>query len=239
MLEAKLKVLKRREMVAEIGKLAAEEEERRTKKKLATALRRMKGKEDFLMEASHEEESRMEERSIDRVDNDGVGGMFDNSPLQSAMTEFFLTSTPGPLDGAATTPAPFTLTDNTLRNSTAPLHFGHRELIAVAEPSSAANINYGSRMERERERIHNLGLDGFSILQIHRGGCFEQNVRARTPFIEPSNYFLPGNVYEANISHSTSLRRSRFISASCGDCLREGARERAHSFVVVRRRCGE
>ena len=112
----------------------------------------------------------MEERSIDRVDNDGVGGMFDNSPLQSAMTEFFRTSTPGPLDGAATTPAPFTLTDNTLRNSTAPLHFGHRELIAVAEPSSAANINYGSRMERERERIHNLGLDGFSILQIHRGG---------------------------------------------------------------------
>ena len=50
MLEAKLKVLKRREMVAEIGKLEREEEERRSQKKLATALRRMKEKEDLLME---------------------------------------------------------------------------------------------------------------------------------------------------------------------------------------------
>ena len=61
----------------------------------------------------------MEERSIDVDDDDDGGvGMFDGSPLQSAMTEFFRTSTPEPLDGggaaATSTPAPFTLADNTL-----------------------------------------------------------------------------------------------------------------------------
>ena len=60
----------------------------------------------------------------------------DGSPLQSAMTEFFRTSTPKPLVGSTTTPAPFTLADNTLLgglNTTAPLRFGNRKLIAVTE----------------------------------------------------------------------------------------------------------
>ena len=204
MLEAKLKVLKRREMVAEIGKMAGEEEERRSQKKLASALRRMGESEDLnqeeerrsrslkklaaelpflsaeelilMMEQREEDEEdgpKMEERSIDRIDDDG-GGMFDarfdGSPLQSAMNEFFRTSTPEPLlregdNGAeATTPAPFTLADNTILglNSTAPLRFGNRKLIAVTE-RSAAKINYGSLMENA---CIIEGFDGFSAWKV-------------------------------------------------------------------------
>ena len=138
MLEAKLKLLKKREMVAEIGKLAAAEEERRSQEKLASALRRIKRKEEMLLRK--EEGDKMEERSMGVEER----GMFEGSPLQSAMTEFFRTSTPGPLEEAATTPAPFTLTGNTLLgggpNGTAPsLRFGNRELIAVTERSDCQN----------------------------------------------------------------------------------------------------
>ena len=139
MLEAKLKLLKKREMVAEIGKLAAAEEERRSQEKLASALRRIKRKEEMLLRK--EEGDKMEERSMGAVEE---RGMFEGSPLQSAMTEFFRTSTPGPLEEAATTPAPFTLTGNTLLggpNGTASsLRFGNRKLIAATERSDGCHI---------------------------------------------------------------------------------------------------
>ena len=108
----------------------------------------------------------MEERSMGVEER----GMFEGSPLQSAMTEFFRTSTPGPLDGvAATTPAPFTLTGNTLLgapNGTAPsLRFGNRELIAVTE-RSAVKINNGiGRVEYTQ-----TALDVGGISQSNHGG---------------------------------------------------------------------
>ena len=162
MLEAKLKVLKRREMVAEIGQMAAEEEERRSQKKLSAALKR---KMELLMEdAAEDDESgpRMEERSID-FDDGGGAGILDGSPLQSAMTEFFRTSTPEPLDGATTTPAPFTLADNTLLgglNTTAPLRFGNRKLIAVTELANCCCPN--QLRESDGKCINHRGFDEFS-----------------------------------------------------------------------------
>ena len=104
----------------------------------------------------------MEERSMGVVEE---RGMFDGSPLQSAMTEFFRTSTPGPLEEAATTPAPFTLTGNTLLggpNGTAPsLRFGNRELIAVTE-RSAVKINNGKGSVGKRKNIIGLDVDFIS-----------------------------------------------------------------------------
>ena len=132
MLEAKLRVLKEREMVAQIEQLAGAEEQRRSR----GLLRRMGERAELFEHDFEDEGTMMEERSID-----GGGGMFEGTPLQSAMAQFFRTST--------TTPAPFMLTGNTLGlNATAPAALSDRELIAVTE--TAARI----QKESDRKCIH-------------------------------------------------------------------------------------